>query len=224
MLGEGQPPKRAKGKTMKSGRALWFIVVFVGGLLVTLTSVYANHFIAGGVKYSPTSDLSDTSVQCQFLGVASASSLPDVFVPVIQTRIRCTVVHPGGDMSFQLFTSGTELDPFRVERLNPEEQFPRKVTITGKILSKLVLGVEPDRQQFTEIAPFVAVGEDKAIPGAGKDSFTLTIHYSASQDTGPLLFKALGAELVTCNHDTCTLTVAGTVIDGEVEGHTTSGE
>ena len=76
----------------------------------------------------------------------------------------------------------------------------------------------------TEIAPFEAVGVDVAIPGAGKDSFSLTIHYSASQDIGPLLFKALGAELVTCNADTCSLTVMGTLTDGEIEGHTAGGD
>ena len=209
---------------MKSERALGFIAVFVGSLLATLTSVYANHFIAGGGRYSLASDGAETSVRFRFLGVASTSSLPDAFVPVIQTRIQCTVVHKGGAMSFRLSTSGTELAPFRVEKLDPPEQLPRKVTITGKMLSKFVLGVGSDRQQFTEIAPFEAIGLDKAIPGAHSDSFTLTIHYSASQDIGPLLSQALGTELVTCNDDTCTLTVAGTVVEGEIEAHTTSGD
>jgi hypothetical protein len=209
---------------MKPGRTLGFIAVLVGGLLVTLTSVYANHFIAGGGRYSLAPDGSETSVRFRFLGVASASSLPEVFVPVIQTRIRCTVVHKGGDMSFRLVTSGTELDPFTVERLNPPEQFPRRVTLTGKMLSKIVVGAGSERRHFTEIAPFEAVGVDAATPGAGKDSFTLTIHYSASQDTGPLLLEALGTEFVTCNAATCTLTVTGTLTDGEVEGHTSGGD
>lgn len=224
MLGEGQSPKQVKGKTMKPWRTLGFITVFVGSLLVTMTSVYANHFIAGGGKYSLASEGSETSVRFQFLGIAS--SLTDVFVPVIQTTIRCTVVHKGKAMPFRLFTSGTELDPFLVKKLDSREQFPRSVTITGKILSKMVVGVGSERQHLTEIAPFEAVGVDIAIPGAGKDSFTLTIHYSASQDIGPLLLKALGAELVNCNADlnTCTLTVTGILTDGEIEGHTTGGE
>jgi hypothetical protein len=90
------------------------------------------------------------------------------------------------------------------------------------------LGVGSDNWHFpeiahTEIAHFEAVGMDVAEPGAGRDSFTLTIDYSASKDIGPLLFKALGPELVTCNADTCTLTVSGTV-NGEIEGHTTGGD
>jgi len=209
---------------MKPGRTLGCIAVFVGGLLVTLTSVYANHVIAGGVIYSPTSDLSETSVQCQFLGVKSTLPpdkrvLPNAFV--IPTTIQCTVVHKDGAMSFRLSTSGTKLDPFTVERPTGGEHI---VTLTGKMRSHLVLGAGPERRHFTEIAPFKAVGVDVAIPGTGQDSFALTIYYSANKDIGLLLLKALGTELVTCNADTCTLTVAGTVIDGEVEGHTTGGE
>jgi len=201
---------------MKPGRTLGFMAVFVGGLLVTLTSVYANHFIAGGVIYSPTSDLSETSVQCQFLGVKSRLS-PDEFV--IPTTIQCTVVHKGGSMSFRLFTSGKELDPFTVERERTKGD--HIITLTGKMLSRIVLGVGSDRRHFTEIAPFKAVGVDVPSPGADPESFTLTIYYSASKDIGPLLSKALeGTGLVTCNADTCTLTVAGIVIDGEIEGHT----
>lgn len=202
---------------MKPGRTLGFIAVFVGGLLVTLTSVYANHFIAGGVIYSPTSDLSETSVQCQFLGVKSSLS-PDEFV--IPTTIQCTVVHKGRSMSFRLSTSGTELDPFTVET-GPKGDI---VTLTGKMLSSIVWGVGSERRQFTEIAPFKAVGVDVTIPGAGKDSFTLTIDYSASQDIGRLLLEALGTKLVKCKRDTCTLEVTGTLTDGEIEGHTTGGE
>jgi hypothetical protein len=204
---------------MKPGRTLGFIVVFVGGLLCTLTSVSANHFIAGGGKYTLGSDGSETAVRFQFLGVKS--TLTDGFVPVIRTTIQCTVVHKGKGMSFRLFTSGTELDPFTVLS---DPQNGHIITITGKMLSKIVLGVESEHRHFTEIAPFEAMGMDVAIPGAGKDSFTLTIHYNASQDIGPLLFKALGSELVTCNADTCTLTVTGTLADGEIEGHTTGGE
>lgn len=217
MLGEGQSLKQAKGKPMKPGRTLGVIAVFVGGLLVTLTSVYADHFMAGGVIYSPTSDLSETSVQCQFLGVKSSVS-PDEFV--IPTTIQCTVVNQGGSMSFRLSISGTDLDPFTVETDHKGDI----VTITGKMLSTLVLGVGSERRQFTEIAPFEAVGVDVAIPGAGLDSFTLTLDYSASQDIGPLLLAALRTPLVQCKRGTCTLTVAGTVIDGDVEGHTAAGE
>ena len=201
---------------MKPGRMLGFMAVFVGGLLVTLTSVYANHFIAGGVIYSPTSDLSEISVQCRFLGVKSRLS-PDEFV--VPTTIRCTVVHEGGAMSFRLFTSGTKLDPFTVE--SEPTKGDRIITLTGKMRSQLVLGVGSEHRQFTEIAPFKAVGVDVPSPGTDPESFTLTLYYSASKDIGPLLSKALeGTGLVTCNADTCTLTVAGTVMDGEIEANT----
>jgi hypothetical protein len=126
-------------------------------------------------------------------------------------------------MSFRLFTSGTQLNPFMVKKLDPTEEFPRRVTITGTMRSQLVLGERSERQQFTESAPFKAVGVDAATPGVGRDSFTLTIHYSARQDIGPRLFEALGAQLVTCNAGTCTLTVTGTLRDGEIEAHTAAG-
>jgi hypothetical protein len=213
---------------MKQGRTLGVMAVFVGGLLFNLTSVYAFHFVAGGGIYSLTSNGSETSVQFQFLGVKSIPPPGELAIPLIPTTIQCTVVHKGESMSFRLFTSGTELDPFTVTELDPDVPRPRRVTLTGEMLSRIVLGVGSDRRPFTEIAHteiahFEAVGMDVAEPGAGQDSFTLTIDYSASKDIGPLLFKALGTELVNCNADTCTLTVTGTV-NGEVEGHTAAGE
>jgi hypothetical protein len=211
---------------MQPWRTLRFIAMFVGGLLVAMTSVYADHFAAGGGKYSLTSDSSETSVRFQFLGVASSSSVTDGFVPVIQTTIKCTVVHKRGDISFRLFASGADFVPFMVKRLKPPKEFPRSVTFTGKMLSKLVVGAGPDRRQFTEIAPFEAVGVDVTIPGAGKDSFTLKIDYSANQDIAPMLLEVLGTKLVNCKTDAdiCTLTVTGTLTDGENEVHTASGE
>jgi len=213
---------------MKPGRTLGVIAVFVGGLLFNLTSVYAFHFVAGGGIYSLTSNGSETSVQFQFLGVKSIPPPGELAIPLIPTTIQCTVVHKGESMSFRLFTSGTEFDPFTVTELDPDSPRPRRVTLTGEMLSRIVLGVESDRRPFTEIAHteiahFEAVGMDVAEPGAGRDSFTLTIDYSASKDIGPLLFKALGTELVNCNADTCTLTVTGTV-NGEVECHTSGGD
>ena len=135
-------------------------------------------------------------------------------------------MHKRGDISFRLFASGVDLIPFMAKRLNPPKEFPRSVTLTGKMLSKLVVGVGPDRRQFTEIAHFEAVGVDMVIPGAGKDSFSLKIDYSASQDIGPVLLEALGTALVDCktDPDACTLTVTGTLTDGEIEVHTAAGE
>jgi hypothetical protein len=134
-------------------------------------------------------------------------------------------MHQGESRSLSLSTFGTALNPFTVENLNPPAEFPRRVTITGRMLSQLVVGVGTDRQQFTEIAPsFTAAGEDVADPGVGQDSFTLTIDYDESLHIGPLLSEALGDALVTCNGDICTLTVAGTLKDGDVTSHTTGGQ
>ena len=152
---------------MKPGRTLGFVAVFVGGLLATLTSAYANHFVAGGGRYSLTSERSETSVQFQFLGVES--SLSDEFVPVIPTQIECTVVHTGADTSFQLFMSGRKLNPFTVTQIT---ESAHEIMISGTMRSQLVLGEGSDRQRFIETAPFEAVGVDAAIPGAGRDSFT----------------------------------------------------
>jgi len=123
-------------------------------------------------------------------------------------------------MPFRLFLSGTKLDPFTVKRESAEAD--RIITLTGKMRSQLVVGVGAERRHFTEIAPFKAVGVDVPPgPDADPESFTLTIYYRASKDLGPLLSEALlGTGLVTCNADTCTLTVAGSVIDGEIEAHT----
>jgi hypothetical protein len=204
---------------MPSGRILGYIALCVGSLLGTLTSASADHFMAGGGRYSLTSNTSETAVRFGFLGVASSRS--ETFVPVIQTTIRCTIAHQGASESFRLFMSGTELEPFTVERTAAGAH---RVTITGRMRTQLVLRVGPEPQRFTEIATFRAVGLDVALPGAGRDAFTLTLRYSARRDIGPLLLEALGAELVTCNADTCTLRVTGTLTDGEIEGHTSGGE
>lgn len=130
-------------------------------------------------------------------------------------------------MPFRLFTSGTELDyPFRVVSDPPNIDPPPRhlITITGKMLSKLVLGVEPDDQHLTEIIDFEVNAVDVNLPEAGSDSVTLILHYNATQPTASLLLETLGADLVTCNADTCTLTLAGTTIEGEIESHTAGGE
>jgi hypothetical protein len=208
---------------MQPGRTLGFIAVFVGGLLVAMTSVYANHFAAGGVIYSPESD-HETSVQCQFLGVKSRPSLDKFVSP---TTIRCTVEHEGESSSFRLFTSGTELEPFTVK--SDPTTGDHTITLTGKMRSRLVLREGSKRRHFKEIAPFEAVGVDVVDPKtkpAAKESFNLTIRYSARQDIGPVLLEALGPTLVDCktNAYTCILTVKGPLTDGELEGHTASGE
>ncbi len=96
-------------------------------------------------------------------------------------------------MSFRLFTSGTELDPFTVTELDPNPRDRDIVTLTGKMLSRIVLGVGSEIGMFgiafTEITHFKAVGMDVATLGQAKDSFTLKYRLQCEKDIGPLLFR-----------------------------------
>ena len=103
-LGEEQSHRRAKGKIMKQGRTLGAIAVFVGGLLLNLTAVYAFHFIAGGGIYSLTSNGSETSVQFQFLGVKyhpvySRAQRRVHVVPAVHVRYGARSLHSYGARS-----------------------------------------------------------------------------------------------------------------------------
>jgi hypothetical protein len=173
------------------------------------------------------------SVKFQFLGVKSR--LTDPTVPVIDTHIQFTIVIPYEDTSgstryFRLFTSGTELDLFTVVSDPPPPPPPPPdrhiITITGKMLSKLVWDVEPDDQHLTEIVDFAVNAMDEKAPESGSDSLTLTLHYreTPQRDTADWLLETLGAELVTCSADICTLTLAGILTEGEIESHTAGGE
>jgi hypothetical protein len=188
-------------------------------LLAVQTSVDANHFIAAGVRYSLASNMVEISVRCQFLGVLTG--LPDAATPVIETDIQCAILHPANSMPFRLFISGTEVNPFTVVA---DSQTQHTITITGKMLSKLGLGVEPDDQHLTEIVNFEVIAVDAALPGAGVDSMTLRLDYRVTEDTAPLLLDAFGPDLMVCNADVCTLTLTGVLTEGEIESHTTGGE
>jgi len=188
-------------------------------LLAAQTAVYANHFIAGGGRYSITINTSEISVRYQFLGVLTG--LPNTPTPVIETDIQCAILHPNSSMPFRLFISGTEVNPFTVVA---DSETQHTITITGKMLSKLVLGVEPDDQHLTEIVNFEVIAVDAALPGAGADSMTLRLDYRATEDTAPLLLDAFGPDLMVCNADVCTLTLTGVLTEGEIESHTTGGE
>jgi hypothetical protein len=206
---------------MKKGRTLRFIVVFLSGFLATTTSVYAAHFAAAGVDSHITPK---TEVQFWFLGVSSRPTPDPEFMPVIPTQFQCTVVHKDKSMSFQLFASAKEIDPFTVVTSGPPEKGIDTITITGTLLSHIVFVSKRDVQSFTEIISFKAIGVDEAIPGEGKDSFDLEFEYSAKGIIGPLLSEALESEqLVTCDADTCTLRLIGKVEKGEIEGHSTGG-
>lgn len=214
---------------MKQGQTIRCVAVFISILLVTQVSVYAAHFIAGGGRYSPD-NMSQVDVEFQFLGVG-VRPVSDPIDPIIDTHIQFTIIHPSGSIPFRLFTSGTELKPFTVDPVPPTSPPPPDrhiITITGKMLSKLVLGVEPDDQHLTEIVEFEvrAVDEKRSGPDGNPlpESLTLTLHYDATQDTASRLLETLGADLVTCNADICTLTLAGMMIEGEIESHTAGGE
>jgi hypothetical protein len=204
---------------MKQGQILGCVTVLMAILFAAQTSVYANHFIAGGGHYSITSNTSEISVRCQFLGVLTG--LPDAPTPVIETHIECAILPPGDPMPFRLFTSGTEVDLFTVVE---DSDTQHTITITGKMLSKLVMGVAPDDQHFTEIVNFEVTAVDAAIPGAGTDSMTLRLDYHATDSTAPLLLDTLGPDLVTCNADLCALTLTGVLTEGEIESHTAGGD
>ena len=111
---------RGKGETMKQGRTLRFIVVFLSGLLATTTLVYADHFAAAGVKYQLPDDTSDTSVQFWFLRVASPPPPgSSEFKSVIPTQFECTVVHTDTSTLFRLFASLKEIDSIKAEHIDP---------------------------------------------------------------------------------------------------------
>jgi hypothetical protein len=204
---------------MKQGRTLGYVTIWMALLLAAQTSVYANHFIAGGGRYSVPMNTSEISVRCQFLGVLTG--LPDAATPVIETHIQCAILPPDSPTPFRLFTSGTEVNPFTVVE---DSETQHTITITGKMLSRFVSGVEPDDQHLTEIVSFEVNAVDAAFPGAGMDSMTLRLDYRATEDTAPLLLDAFGPDLMVCNADVCTLTLTGVLTEGEIESHTSGGE
>jgi hypothetical protein len=204
---------------MKQSQILGRVMVLIAVLLATQTPVHANHFIAGGGRYAVTSNTSETSVRFQFLGVVTG--LPVAAVPVIEPHIQFAILHPEGDKPFRLFTSGTELDPFTVVA---DSQNTHHINMTGNMLSRLVMGIEPDDQHLTEIVRFEVNAVDAALPGAGTDSITLRLDYSATGATVPILLETLGENLVVCTADICSLTLTGVLTEGEIESHTAGGD
>ena len=204
---------------MKQGQILGCVTVLMAILFATQTAVYANHFIAGGGRYSITMNTSEISVRCQFLGVLTG--LPDTPTPVIETHVQCAILHPDSSTPFQLFISGTEVNPFTVVE---DSETQHTITITGKVLSRFVSGVAPDDQHLTEIVNFEVIAVDAALPGAGVDSMTLRLDYRATDGTAPLLLDAFGPDLVSCNADVCKLTLTGVLTEGEIESHTSGGD
>ena len=234
MLGEGQSPKREKGKAMKKGRTLGFIVLFLSGFLATTTSVYADHFAAAGVKY-PIPD--DTSVQFWFLRVASPSPPgSSEFRPVIPTQFECIVVHKGTSVLFRLFASLKEIESIEAEHIKEVDTEGNKTegskfVVAGKVRSHIVFVSSQGARFLTEVANFTMTLKDvdnpPDSPPTAKDSFDLAFVYSQN-GIGALLHEAL-PDLVNCLDHTCTLTLAEnkTVegeVEGEIEAHTSGGE
>jgi hypothetical protein len=207
---------------MKQGTTVWSMSLCAGVLLATLTSVYAAHIAAGGGTYTVTSD---TIAQFHFT-VAARPSQRSPSIPVTTVKVEVKVVHEGDSTSFELFTFSTAIGFFNIETKEEEGIDIDTVTIKGELLSKLVLGEGPDSEHFTESAPFEAVGVDRETPGAGSDSFALTIHYSALQDLGigPQLKSILPEGFVNCGVEFCTVTFAGTVERGEIVAHSAGGD
>ena len=99
-------------------------------------------------------------------------------------------------MSFRLFTSGTDLDPFMVEA-NPNEFAENRHDHREDALSNLLWERGQSVSSLRKLLPLKPLAWIRQSLELTKDSFTLTIDYSASQDIGPLLLKALGTALVT---------------------------
>lgn len=220
MSGEWQSQNNVEGNEMKKGTTVWSMVLCAGVLLATLTSVYAAHFAAGSGRYSATSEPiteSETIAQFQF-HVAARPSQRSPSIPVTTVKVQVNVAHESDSTSFELSTVSTAIDPPTIET----DEGIDIVTIKGELLSTLVLGEGPDRERFTESASFEAVAVDRATPGAGSDTFSLTVFYNASGDQGQR-FEDLG--FTTCDPTTmiCAVTFAGTLETGEIQAHSAGG-
>jgi hypothetical protein len=99
------------------------------------------------------------------------------------------------------------------------------------MLSKLVLGIEPDDQHLTEIVDFKVEAKDEKAPESGSkplpESRSWILQYRETPQLGTTadwLLATLGETQVPCNAGICTLTLTGTMIEGEIESHTAGGE
>jgi hypothetical protein len=194
---------------MKQATTVGFIAVFVGILLATVTSVYANHAATGKGTYAVA-----PQVLAEFHFVV-AKQLPDSDLKPGLNFVQSEMAEIGGSMPFQTVMISTAID-FTIppESAEPDE---RTVTITGEIVSTTFLVVGGERQPFAELVHFKAIGVDKVTPEAGDDHFSLTVEYSASQAQGPL-FASLG--FGDCDDKTCTIKFTGPVKKGDIFVHT----
>jgi hypothetical protein len=197
---------------MTKGATVGLMTVIAHVLLATMTSAYANHIATGAGTYAVPSV---TTARFQFT-VAARPSERSPSIPVTTAKVNVEVVNEGESTAFQLFLFSTAIDSFDIDT----DEGIDFVTIKGKLLSTLVLGEGPDREHFTEIAGFVAEGEDAETPGAGVDSFALTVSYSASEDQAQR-FVDLG---LCADATTCTIVFEGTLVSGEITIHSAGDE
>src|SRR5262249_12049772 len=90
-----------------------------------------------------------------------------------QSHVQCKIGHavmPGG-VNFQMLMFSTGIDSFDV--------VDNTVTITGTMVSIVSLrSPNGGTTTFNETVPFTAVGVDNGTPGAGVDTFSLTVDYA----------------------------------------------
>jgi hypothetical protein len=199
------------GKNMKKGTAVWFMAMFAGVLLATVTSVYANHTATGKGTYAVALEV---SAEFHFV-VAKQGPNPDLEPGL--NFVQSTMAGNVDPRPFQTSMISTATAPLTIST----EPAGRTVTIRGEMVSTTFLGVGPERQAFAELVPFTAIGVDKRTPEAGADLFSLTVAYSASQAQGPL-FASIG--FGACDATTCTVTFEGPVKTGDIFVHTAGDE
>ena len=196
---------------MKQGTTAGFMAVFAGVLLVTVTSVSANHTATGKGTYAVA-----PQVLAEFHFVVAKQGPNPGLEPGLNF-VQSAIARGDGSRSFQTFMISTAIAPLTIS----DDPAGRMVTITGEMVSTTFLGAGPERQVFAELVPFTAIGVDKRTREAGADLFSLTVEYSANQAQGPL-FADLG--FGTCDATTCTITFDGPVKRGDIFVHTSGDE
>jgi hypothetical protein len=160
--------------------------------------------------YSATSE---TSVQFEFMVASRPTAEP--------AEVQCKVMSKGVPRPFQLFTSSMTINSFQI--VTAPDSGIDTLTISGELLSTIVLGEGPDSKHFMEIAPFTVVAVDVKTPRGDGDSFALTITYSGTQETGPQL-EELGFGNCDSSTATCEVTFEGTLDTGDIVLHGSSGD
>jgi hypothetical protein len=170
------------------------MAVVAGVLLASVPTVSANHVASAKGAYAVTPEVVFR------LHLVVATEGLDVF--------QAEWVPTGGSVSVQ----ATRINAFAIA----PAPAGRTVTLTGELVSTTILGAGATRQPFAELVPFTATGVDTVTPGAGPDTFSLTLAYRADQAQGPF-FASFG--LGACDATTCTITFAGPLTEGDLFVH-----